>query len=61
VEQGRHSHYPQATLGANGAVPHLVVNFDLEIKSDQATQLLKELDQALADLGLTSQIKLALK
>ncbi|MBV8356666.1 MAG: ATP-binding protein [Deltaproteobacteria bacterium] len=41
--------------------PQLVVNFTLEIKGEQAVHLLRDLKQAVADLGLLSQVKLELK
>src|SRR5215469_12229862 len=41
--------------------PQLGVNFALEIKGDQAVHLLSDLKQAVADLGLSSQVKLELK
>jgi hypothetical protein len=41
--------------------PHLLVNFDLEIAGNQAEQLKRDLQQAIADLGLSDQIKVGLK
>ncbi len=43
------------------AEPHLGVNFDLEIAGEQATQLMRDLQQAITDLGLSDQIKINLK
>jgi len=43
------------------AEPHLGVNFDLEIAGNQAAQLLRELQQAITDLGLSDQIKVEFK
>jgi hypothetical protein len=41
--------------------PHLAVSFNLEIGGERAGHLLQELQQAIADLGLSEQIKLQLK
>jgi Protein of unknown function (DUF499) len=41
--------------------PHLGVNFDLQIAGNQAVQLVRDLQQAITDLGLSEQIKVGLK
>jgi hypothetical protein len=41
--------------------PHLAVNFDLEIKGDQAAHMVHDLQQALVDLGLSAQVAVVLK
>jgi hypothetical protein len=43
------------------AEPRLGVNFDLEIAGNQAAQLVRDLQQAITDLGLTEQIKVGFK
>ena len=43
------------------AEPRLGVNFDLEIVGNQAVQLVRDLEQAIADLGLADLIKVGLK
>jgi hypothetical protein len=43
------------------AEPRLGVNFDVEVAGNQAAQLERDLQQAIADLGLTEQIKVGFK
>jgi hypothetical protein len=48
-------------LRSGQAEPQLGVTFSLEIQGEQAGHLLRELQQAVLDLGLSSQVKLELK
>ena len=43
------------------AEPHLGVNFHLEIAGNRAAQLVRDLQQAIADLGLSDQVTVQLK
>jgi hypothetical protein len=48
-------------LRSTQAEPHLAVNFNLEIKGDQAAHMVHDLQQALVDLGLSAQVAVVLK
>ena len=48
-------------LRSSQAEPLLAINFALEIKGEQAARLVRELKQAVDDLGLSGQVAIELK